>query len=92
MLDPLGPDLDLLPDLKDGPHLFPSRIGDQDLAANRVGLDPGCEIDVAAYHSILRSLRRTDISHHDLPSMNPDADLHFGQIVLPVVLIDRRHS
>src|SRR5262249_7451368 len=74
------------------PYLSSGGVRDQDLTSRAVRLYAGGEVDVAPYYPILHSFRRADIAHHHWASMNPDAHFYFGQVFLPVLLVDRRHG
>ena len=75
VLDSFRSHLHLPSKLENAPNFLPRRLGNQDLAADRIGLNAGGEIDVTSDHAILHPFGRADVSQHNLAGM--DANPHF---------------
>ena len=75
LLEALGPHLADAVDVDQVADVFERGLRDQDLAAQRVALDAGGEVDGAADRGVLRSLLRTEIPHDDVAGRDADAHL-----------------
>jgi hypothetical protein len=92
MVKALCLDLHLLAQLESWPHLSPGGFGNQNLAASRERLDTRGQIDVAPHDPVLRPFGRANIPNDYLAGVDADSHFDLGQIVPPILFIDRGHG